>query len=466
MCALRYEGVVLPEGPSKADLLCIVPDYETMLVTVMAVLADRYDRDPAYPFVDTKLDLITGQDFLPDDPIRGRGAVYGWIQGRGLEALAGHCQWMRRRGLGADLIPRLEGMMREVLAKLREIRAQNAGHLAFFMSPEGDPFRLDGTGRPERFAFASDAPYGFSDLFSAKGMYAAASYLGEDVVKDEALDYCLRVDRAIWTGRFQNDQVSLDPKNPVMVKSGYHPHGPFMIQMGTAALLVEQEEKEGVEMGLRVIRHEFEYYINVDGRVSDLAAWDLWEAVDDERQPFREDGVVVSDPGHALECVGLALKFTEAVKTHGGADDALMAEIREIERVMPQVLERNFENGFLREPGGICKVFDLVSRQPLNTDLPWWNLPETMRAAAYCCCVAMDDETKRRCLAILRDCHNVFVQHYVRPDLHLMSYQTLAETGEPVDVIPATADADPGYHTGLSVIDFLDLLDCEVGPDG
>jgi hypothetical protein len=461
MCALHYEGTVLPEWLSEADLLRIVPDYETMLVTVMAALADRYDRDPAYPFVDTKLDLITGQDFLPDDPIRGKGTVYGWIQGRGLEALAGHCWWLRRRGLGEDLVPRLEGMMRTVLAKLREMRALNGGHLAFFMTPEGKPFRLDESGRPEGFVLAQDAPYGFSDLFSAKGMYAVASYLGDDEARDEALDYCLQVDRAIWTGRFRNDQVSLDPKNPVTPKLGYHPHGPFMIQMGTAALLVGQGEKEGVEMGLRVIRHELDHYINVDGRMSEVEAWDLWEAVDDVGQPFREDGVVMSDPGHALECVGLALKFTEAVKIQGDVDDTQMADIRETERVMPRVLTRNFENGFMREPGGISKAFDLVSRQQLNTDLPWWNLPETMRAAAYCRHIAEDGETEKRCLAILRDCHNVFVQHYVRPDLHLMAYQTRAENGEPIAVIPATAYADPGYHTGLSVIDLLDLLNCE-----
>ena len=39
-----------------------------------------------------------------------------------------------------------------------------------------------------------------------------------------------------------------------------------------------------------------------------------------------------------------------------------------------------------------------------------------------------------------------------------MAYQTIDRTGKPVDVIPATPDADPGYHTGLSLIDMLDCL--------
>jgi len=456
MSALHYQGITLPKHPSNADLLRIVPDYETMLVTVMTALADRYD--PAYPFVDTKLDLITGHDFPPDDPIRGRGTVYGWIQGRGLEALAGHCRWMRRRGLGADLIPKLEGMMREILTRLREMRTQNDGRLAFFMTPTGEPFQINEAGNPQIVTQTPDTPYGFSDLFSAKGMYAAACYLNDSTAKNEALDYCLQVDHAIWSQQFQNDQISLDPKNRVTTTPGHHPHGPFMIQIGTAALLVEQGEQEGIEMGLRLIQHELDYYINVDGKIPDLTAWDLWEAVDDERQPFREQGTVISDPGHALECVGLALKFTETVKTQPSLGKTYASKIQEIEQVMSQVLIQNFENGFLHKPGGICKVFDLVSQKPLNTDLPWWNLPETMRAAAYCLHIAGDTEMENRCLAILRDCHNAFVQNYVRPDLHLMSYQTLSETGEPISVIPATADADPGYHTGLSIIDMLDLL--------
>ena len=40
-----------------------------------------------------------------------------------------------------------------------------------------------------------------------------------------------------------------------------------------------------------------------------------------------------------------------------------------------------------------------------------------------------------------------------------MAVQTRSGAGHPVPVIPATADADPGYHTGLSMIDVLDVLE-------
>ncbi|MBT4500644.1 MAG: N-acyl-D-glucosamine 2-epimerase, partial [Gemmatimonadetes bacterium] len=61
-------------------------------------------------------------------------------------------------------------------------------------------------------------------------------------------------------------------------------------------------------------------------------------------------------------------------------------------------------------------------------------------------------------LRVLSACHNAFVRHFLRPDLHLMAVQTRNERGDIIPVIPATADADPGYHTGLSIIDVLDAL--------
>ena len=90
--------------------------------------------------------------------------------------------------------------------------------------------------------------------------------------------------------------------------------------------------------------------------------------------------------------------------------------------------------------------------------MPWWNLPETMRAAVELLLLNPDDDYTEEILQILMHCSNAFIKNYVNRDIHLMAYQTIDENGQPVDTIPATADADPGYHTGLSVIDFLDCL--------
>lgn len=50
-----YRGLLIPRHPTVGHLRDIAQDYEAVLVTVMAALADRYDRTPDYPFIDTKL---------------------------------------------------------------------------------------------------------------------------------------------------------------------------------------------------------------------------------------------------------------------------------------------------------------------------------------------------------------------------------------------------------------------------
>ena len=451
-----YKGALLSDDPGRAELDAIVEDYKATLVEVMKVLVDRYERSPDYPFVDTKLDLITGEDFPVEDPIRGRNAVYGWIQGRALEALAGHCRWMSRNNLAPDHLPRLEQMMAEVLESLRDIRRKNGGHLSFFMMPDGEPFELDSESMPVTIALDENSDFGFSDLFSAKGMYAAAHYLGDATRISEALAYCHDVDRAIWEGHFTSDQISLNPKNPDERRPGYIPHGPFMIHLGTAALMTRNGEPNSVEFGLRLVRYELANHINIGGRVKELEPNDFWEGIDKQGNPFDDDGVVLSDPGHALECVGLILKFTKAAKST--ATDKELEEIRTLEQHMPEVLSHMFDVGYHAEPGGICKAFDLVTRKPLNSDVPWWSLPETMRTAAFCMEISETEDAKKAAFEILGKCHNAFTTKFVRPDLHLMAYQTISASGEVIPVIPATADADPGYHTGLSIIDMLEVL--------
>src|SRR5690606_31050295 len=128
-----------------------------------------------------------------------------------------------------------------------------------------------------------------------------------------------------------------------------------------------------------------------------------------------------------------------------------LGELKEFVRSMPLILRQNFANGYQAVPKGICKSYDLVRRRPLNSDMPWWNLPEAMRAAAFCLHVAESSDVKAQVLNVLAQCHNAFALHYVRPELHYTAYQTRDESGRPVHVIPATADADPGYHTGLSI---------------
>jgi hypothetical protein len=454
-----YRNVHLSEAPSTTHLRAAAADYGVIVQAVMEAIVERYEGDDDYPFIDTKLDLITGRDFSADDPIRGRGAIYGWIQGRGLEAVAGHGRWWERRGEAAGLVDRLRVVAAEVLAQLRRMRAHNGGRLSFFMTPSGEPFRLDDARRPVAFAVAENAtsPYGFSDLFCAKGMFAAAQWLGDRAAHVEALAYIHAVDDAIGQRTFASDQISLDPKNRAEPRAGYHTHGAAMIQLGAWAMLTTAGEEDGVDGGLRLIDYELTHHANLDGRWPHLQEGDFWEAVDDEDRPYVEaDGVILSDPGHSLEFVGLAMKFIGAAEPL--ANPAQLERLEAAKGYMITLLGRNFDNGYLPGPQGISKAFDLVKRRHLNTDMPWWNLPETIRAAALCLSAAGDDGQRTLCLRVLRDSHNAF-REFVRPELHLMAYQTRDACGLPVAAIPATADADPGYHTGLSLLDAINVID-------
>lgn len=460
---LAYRRLLLPPTPTPDQVVATAADYAAMLVAVMSAIADRYERRPAYPFIDTKLDLITGADFPDDDPLRGRGSVYGWIQGRGLEALADHCRWLRRHpeiAAGAQLVPRLERIMREVSANLRAIRRRNGGHVFFLMTPDGTPFVVR-DGRREPITAWDPAFYSFADTFCAKGLYAAAMYLGDAEAAAEALAYCHDVDRAIWENRFVSNEPGVDPHRPPTVPPSPRPQGPQMIHLGTAAVLAEHaQDEQAVAIGLRLIRHILQYYVNVDRRLPELGDCDLWEQNDPAGRPWRPDSKVPSNPGHAIEFVGLGLKFTAAAKRHPACTAAQAAELARVEALMPRILARNFANGFNPALGGICVSVDLLSKAPLSPIMPWWSLPETIRAAMEAWQVAGSADERQECLRILSACHNAFATHYVRPDLHLMAYQSRSVTdGHPVAVIPATADADPGYHTGSSILDFLRVLD-------
>ena len=97
----QYRGAILPEGSGLSELTAAAGDYRIMLGRVLEAILDRYERRGDYHFVDTKLSLFDGRDFAAADPIRGPGVIYGWIQGRGLEALAGPEAWRRRCPPGA-----------------------------------------------------------------------------------------------------------------------------------------------------------------------------------------------------------------------------------------------------------------------------------------------------------------------------------------------------------------------------
>jgi mannose/cellobiose epimerase-like protein (N-acyl-D-glucosamine 2-epimerase family) len=458
-----YKKTSIPCPPNIAHLQAAAGDYRAIVLSPLQFIVDRYFQNPQYPWVDTKLSLITGENFAIDDPLRGLSTVYGWIQGRALEALTGHAAWLRQHyhdENAIQLLRQIDSIINTLYSNLQKVWQNNSRHLFFFLSQQGEPFLLDLNGQRNFFTLTRESATNYSDIFGAKGLYAAAHYLQDDTFKDQAKDYCLSCIEAIWQGRFQSDQQPLDPKNPVTPVPGRRSHGPYMITIGIAALLAQFErDSASVDIGLDLIHHIFDNHINRNNRWRELQEYDFVEFITESGQPYERGGKIISDPGHSLEFVGLALKFTSACKKFTALNPAQKKQIALIESEMSNILKQNFNNGFQTVAQGICKHFDLLTRQPVNSDMPWWSLPETMRAALYCSKIAATQQEREECLCILSQSHNAFVQNYIRPDLHLMAYQTRAGDGSVIDTIPATPDADPGYHTGLSLIGCLDQLE-------
>jgi hypothetical protein len=458
----QYAPVTLPDHPTANDLSRVSEPYQAMIVAQLRAILDRTELSEHYPWIDTKINLTTGEELPPTHPLLGRDVVSGWVQGRGLESVAGFAAWLTPFA-GDDevdrLIERARRLAANLLARLRQVRAANGGHLHFFMTPSGQAFVFGPDMVRNPVVLEPSSPHGYSDLFSAKGMYAAANLLADPAAVSEARAFCVGVCRDIMARVFRSDQPQPAAGARAWV-TGAFSHGPYMISLGLAALCAEFEPgPQAADLGLALARHILETHVNLGGRWPQFREYDLVEFVDEGGNPYAdESGRFVSDPGHSLEFVGLFLKFSRAVRRYVGATLAQQEAIQRIERIMPALLARAFVNGFRPARGGICKTVDLLTRRPIDDTMPWWSLPETIRAALAAWQAAEGDENRRTCLEILARSHNAFVTHYVRPQAHLMAVKVRDGRGQVVELMPSVPDADPGYHTALSLIDALDSI--------
>lgn len=432
-----------------------------MLFAVMRHISDRYESCSNYPWLDTKFDIFTGENFADTDPIRGKNTVYSWIQGRGLEAVVGHVDFIESIEAAFEeegLSGRLRALADDLLNSLIKAREKNNGHLFFTLNSDSQAIAFDSSsGSYKAENLTETSACNFSDLFCSKGMYAAARYLGFDKLIPQCVDYCYSVYDSIINASFITDQQQLDPKNPVRPVEGRISHGPAMICIGMFCLLAKYEQDDKcLQSGLRLIEHILNSYTNIDMKWPDLNRYDFVEFIDSQGNPYKQENSVLNDPGHTLEFVGLSLKFTDLVRKIPHLESDTISRLDYIESQLPHIYARGFENGFRGK--GFCKLYDLTNNKSVNSDMPWWSLPETIRAAAYCYKVTkehrfVDDITK---------CSEAFFANYVLPERNFFQYQTIDIEGKPIKAIPATPDLDPGYHTGLSLIDAMAILD-EVG---
>lgn len=390
-----------------------------------------------YGFIDTKFNIADDEDFSAENSFRGRSHVYNWIQGRGIESLAKHAAYFRN--IDGNLADAILEMLATVVNSTEKCRKINGGRLPFVMSP-------DGTAMSEIYPEAN-----YTDLFYGKGLFAAAKALNLPETADEAAGIYAAAVNKIAQQKFRTDQKSFDPKNPVEYVPGKHPQGPRMIALsGLADFAAAGNDKAPwLDIAAQFISFIYEYHVNLGQLEGDLQLHDFVETIDDSKKPRPDGEWLLCDPGHALEFVGLAGKCLLTMKqqnSHG-------ALLEQSSKILPELFRHVFDYGFQPGPGGIVKTYDLLTRRATNTDMPWWNLPETIRAG-----VEMQKLFPENAAGIedrVQAAWDAFSVKFLQKNG--FACQTRDSSGNIVNVIPALPDADPGYHTNLSLIDAITL---------
>jgi len=366
-------------------------------------------------FLNTKQNSLTLKDYGPEDGTRGPDFTYGWIQGRGLEALVGHAEFFEQE------LPPLAGKLDVAGRRLYDLLAslqKPDGHAYFCYGGDMNAVYADATGT----VHAQEKPeliYCYSDAFVAKGLIAAASRYGLPDLSDH-LAYFDRVIAAIENGRFQMDErrpLSLD--SLAMQADDF---GPRMILLGAAGMLKRFGHKAHLAYANRFIAHFIDRHYDAESGML--------------RNVPGEDSCNV---GHGIEFVGFALDYLD-----DSADPALI-------ETLERILVSSFDKGFVGP--GITLTVSIASGEAQSPYCPWWSLPETIRSAALAHARTGSEESLR----VWKTAHAAFFGRYWRGTPPI-AYQTMTKEG-PVDFVPATPDLDPGYHTGLSLLAAIHAAD-------
>lgn len=366
-------------------------------------------------FLNTKQSSITLRDYDAGDGARGPEYTYGWIQGRGLEALVTHAEFF------AEELPPLAETLdfkgRLLFRHLSDLQMVD-GHGYFCYDGDMTPVYADASGAM-RTQQRPGYIYSYSDAFFAKGLIAAASrYNAPDLV--DHLRYFDRVVRAIEVGHFQMDERrSLSAGS---IAEQVDDFGPRMILLGAAGMLKRFGHVNHLAYVDRFISHVLErHFDQVSGLLRNVPHADLCNV------------------GHGIEFVGFVLDYID--------EDTDPGLVTTLERV----LVASFDRGFVGP--GIALTVSVATGAPQSPFFPWWSLPETIRAASL-----MYQRTRSAdSLRIWQKAHTAFFEHYWRGTPPI-AWQTLTREG-PVDFVPATPDLDPGYHTGLSLLAAIHAVD-------
>lgn len=365
-------------------------------------------------FLNSKLNSITLEDYGTDSFWRGPEVVYGWIQGRGLEALLLHAAFFEDED--PNFAKRLYGRAKELYAVLAPLFARY-GHGYFSYDRNLVPIFPDGEAMPQSQVLDSNL-YTYSDAFMLKGLIAASRRF-EPHATANYLKAFQKLIVPIEQGRFiLNEQQQLDF---AILQTQPDDYAPRMIMLGGAAALKAMGFDDETRFGERFITHVLKKHVDETGVIRDIVGQDRFNV------------------GHAIEFIGFACEYLGETMT---AEKA-----KELERSLLIAFGLGFSGT------GIPLAVSISRRTPLSEYMPWWSLAETIRAAALTYKRTRTPES----LSVWQKADHAFFKYFWREDPPI-AYQTRTQVG-PADYVPATPDLDPAYHTGLSLLSAIRSID-------
>ena len=367
------------------------------------------DRPGQSGFLNTKVNSLTGVDYdASSSGLRGPKFTYGWIQGRGLEALVTFSDFYQE--LNPALSERISQRAEQLFHSLSELYMRD-GH-TYFLYDEGlNPvIPVDDGVKPQTTTALSIFTY--SDAFVAKGLVAAACRFDRENVTP-FLDYLHNVIAAIEDKRFQMEEKrALSVENARAEPDDF---GPRMILLGAAGLLHRCNHSDEAGFANRFIDDVLaRYYDATTGLLLNV--------------PKQE----ACNLGHGIEFCGFAFEHLARCP-----DDPRI-------KTLEAILRRSLEIG-LHGPG-IALSISSKTGQANSPYYPWWQMPEAIRATALGYKLTGDISL----INLWKKADEAFFDNYWQPN-RSFAYQTRT-MGGPVDYVPATPDLDPGYHTGLSLL--------------
>ena len=353
----------------------------------------RLDGD----FLNTKQNSISLRDYSASDGWRGPNYLYGWIQGRGLEALVMQAGFFDRGD--PAFAERLDQAAERLYSALKAL--YDRYDAAFFCY--GDlkrPIYPDPEGNPQP-QWTETRFFTYSDVFVLKGLIAASSrYDRRNTAR--YLEKMGELVGGIEANRFIFDEAA--PLAQKTLERQSDEFGPRMIVLGAAAMLRRLGFDDAAAFGDRFIDHVLKRHWDCAGeRSSGLL-----------RDAIGEDHCNV---GHAIEFAGFTLEYLPPRTPRGLIDD--------LERL---ILE-SFKSGYA-DPG-ICLSVSAETGRQLSPYFPWWPLPETVRAAALC----FARTGKIEVMDVWKQAHGAFFEHYWRGTPPI-AYQTRGVRGRSTISLP------------------------------